>query len=307
LKNKKIEMLFLNFNKCIKFKTMTTLKMNPFTKNMNAFSLPEALPTKNLSELREALWLECLKYTPDPELEALDDKLEREYYLECKCEEERDSFEDDEERDSFEDDEDTEVYHFNKLNKTNFPHTAFEKLKNYAKSNMITLVDATSYSQSCHNCNKFFEQEEDSLYGKLYCSEKCEKEVEVYDCPCFYEKISNCRKFDDVVCDMCTNPDKVSLFNSRYNVTNFDEKKINETRKFAKEHYITICKAIYYASHCHGCGNAEIEYGQMYCNEICCDYIEYFNNQCIYGEGCKLCSNYISQEEQDLRHRLDTI
>ena len=263
----------------------------------------ETAPAKTLADIREALWIECSKYTANPELEALDAELER-LYIVCEEEGERTSFEED---DTYpEGDEDTEVSHFNRLTGTNFPQTVFEKLKNYAKSNMITLVDAISYSQSCHNCHKFFEQEEDSLYGNLYCSKRCEKEVEVYDCPCFYEKISNCRKCDDVVCDICSNTDKVALFNARYKVTNFDEKKINETREFAKKHYITICEAICYASHCHRCGNAEIEYGQMYCNERCCDYIEYFNYHCIYGEGCRLCCNYISQEEQDLRKTLNT-
>jgi hypothetical protein len=42
----------------------------------------------------------------------------------------------------------------------------------------------------------------------------------------------------------------------------------------------------------------------MCCVEPCRDYIKYFNYHCIYGEGCQLCSNYISQEEQDLRERL---
>ena len=104
---------------------------------------------------------------------------------------------------------------------------------------------------------------------------------------------------------MCTNPNKVALFNSRYNVTNFDEKKINETRKYANERYFTICESIYYLSHCHTCGNTEKEYGQMYCSESCCEYKEYFNYRCIYGECCKLCCNYISQEEQDFRQTLN--
>ena len=44
----------------------------------------------------------------------------------------------------------------------------------------------------------------------------------------------------------------------------------------------------------------------MCCVEPCRDYIKYFNYHCIYGEGCKLCSNYISQEEQDFRQTLNT-
>jgi len=262
----------------------------------------EIAPAKRLSGIREALWIECSKYTANPELEALDAELER-LYLVYEEEEERTSFEGD---DNYpEGDEDTEVNHFNRLTESNFNQTKFEKLKNYAKSNMITLSDALSYSQSCHNCNKFFEQEEGSLYGDLYCSERCEKEVEVYDFPCFYKKIFNCRKCDDLVCDICKNPDKVALFNSRYKVTNFDEKKINETRKYAKERYFTICESIYYLSHCHTCGNTEKEYGQMYCSESCCQYKEYFNYRCIYGECCKLCSSYVSQEEQDFRQTLN--
>ena len=287
--------------------------MRQFTENMKNFydidlslntPIPEmkkeeTAPAKTLADIRDALWIECSKYTSNPELEAIDAELER-LYIVCE-EEERTSFEED---DTYpEGDEDTEVSHFNRLTGSNFPETVFEKLKNYAKSNIITLVDAISYSQSCHNCNKFFEQEEDSSYGNLYCSERCEKEVEVYDCPCWYEKMSNSRRCDDVVCDICKNTDKVALFNSRYKVTNFDEKKINETREFAKEHYITICEAIYYLSHCHKCGISKNEYGQMYCNERCYGYSSYY---CIYGEGCQLCSNYISQEEQDLRERLTT-
>ena len=258
----------------------------------------EIAPAKTLADIREALWIECAKYIANPELEAIDAELERLYIV---CEEERTSFEGD---DNYpEGDEDTEVSHFNRLTESNFTQTVFEKLKNYAKSNMITLVDAISYSQSCHNCNKFFEQEEDSSYGNLYCSERCEKEVEVYDCPCWYEKMSKSRRCDDIICDISANIDKVALFNSRYKVTNFDEKKINETREFAKEHYITICEAIYYLSHCHKCGITKNEYGQMYCNKRCYGYNNYY---CIYGEGCRLCCNYISQEEQDFRQRLTT-
>ena len=282
----------------------TTLKINQFNENMNAFtpfnlqtftfSLPEAPPTKTLAEIRMALWIECSKYTPDPELEALDDKLEREYYRDCE-----------EERASFEDDEDTEVNHFNRLNKISFSEKEFELLKKYAISNMISLTDALSYSQVCHNCSTFFEQEEDSLYGNLYCSEKCEKEIEVYGIPCYIKKNSNCRRWDYTECDICSNPDKVALFNARYN-TNFDEKKINETKEFARENYLTIPESIYYMSQCHYCGNIDLNYGDIYCNERCCDYIEDFNYDCSHGDYCKLCSNYTSQEEQYLTHRIET-
>ena len=220
-------------------------------------------------------------------------QLERLYLL-CE-EEERTSFEN---SDScfYTEEEDTEVSHFNYLHETNFTLKEFEGLKNYAKSNMISLSDAICYSNSCHNCNTIFRQEEDSLYGNLYCSEKCEKEIEVYEHPCFYERISNCRNCVDTVCLMCSNPDKVALFNSRYNVSNFDEQKINITRAFSKERCFTICESIYYLSHCHNCDNTEKEYGQLYCSERCCDYVESFNCPCIYGQGCRLCNSCIAQE-----------
>jgi len=251
--------------------------------------LKEIKAPETLATIREALWAICSKYTSNPELEALDAQLETLYLL-CE-EEERTSFENSDSS-SYTEDEDTEVSHFNGLHQTNFTLKEFEGLNNYAKSNLITLSDAISYSQSCHNCNTFFGQER----GNLYCSEKCEKEIEVYERPCFYERISNCRNCDDTVCAMCSNTDKVALFNARYNVTNFDEKKINETMAFSKERYFTICESICCLSRCHNCGNTEKEYGQLYCNQLCCDYVESFNYTCIYGDNCKLCSNCVTQE-----------
>jgi len=275
-----------NFFKPIEVSSnMTTPELK--IKEINA---PETLAT-----IREALWAMCSKYTSNPELEALDAKLETLYLL-CE-EEERTSFDN---RDSFsytEEEYFNEVSHFNCLHETDLTQAEFESLKNYAKTNMITLADAICYAQACHNCNTFFRQEKDNLYGNLYCSEKCEKEIEVYERPCFYERISNCRNCDDVVCAMCSNTDKVALFNSRYNVSNFDEKKINETREYAKERCFTICESICYLSHCHRCGNTEKEYGQLYCNQRCCDYVESFNYPCIYGDNCKLCGNCAPQTD----------
>jgi hypothetical protein len=273
--------------------------VNPFiqvqkTEQINPFSLQEKNNIKTLIELKEALWLECSKYTSDPELEALDAKLEKQYYYD---------YESEEERPSFEDDEDDEVSHFNKLNQSSFTKKDLELLKKYAASNMITLTDAFYYSQVCHNCNTYFDQDEDSLYGNLYCSKKCEKEVQVYQLPCYYKKYSNCRRGDYSDCDICSNPNKVALFNAQYN-TNFDETKINETREFAKVNYLTISESIYYMSQCHYCGNNNINYGDMYCNERCCNYVEDFRYSCSHADYCKLCSNYVSEEEKNLRHRL---
>lgn len=230
-------------------------------------------------------------FTPNPELEALDAKLER-VYMEYTL-----------------DDEDGEAQDFNRLHGTCFQSDTFEKLKEYAKSNMISLSDSIYYSQSCHACNSFFDQE-DGTYGNTYCCDDCENTVEVYDQLCYYKDKADCACCNDTVCAICANPDKVSLFNVRYNQS-FDEEQIQMTKEYVKEfnlcrdasqQYMTIGVAIEYMKCCHNCGNQEIPYGNMYCNRRCSEYIEDYRYPCFRKDDCMICgnNNYYESDDENL-------
>lgn len=140
-------------------------------------------------------------------------------------------------------DGDEEVNHFNRLNETCYPSKEYEKLKNYAKTNMITLRDAIFYSQKCHTCRCDMGQCEGSMYGNTYCSDYCETQVELYEREC-------CNSIGylyhpDMECNICLNPDKTTAFNLRYNVE-FDDDSIKEIKYYAKIHEMTIWDAIDY-------------------------------------------------------------
>jgi hypothetical protein len=251
-----------------------------------------------------------LYFTPNPELEALDAKLEQKYNdtilddvnLEWDCE--------DDVRDYHYYYYD-EVDHFNTLHKTFFSYNLFEKLKEYAKNNRISLRDSIYYSQSCHCCGTFFEQEEESGYGNTYCSDVCENAVEVCDRPCYYMHTDNYNSCDEYeVCVICSNPDKVSLFNARYDQS-FDEEKIKITQEYVKDNNLyrdeshqqmTIKVAIEYLKCCHNCGNQEIPYGNMYCNRRCSEYIEDYRYPCFRKDDCMICgnNNYYESDDENL-------
>ena len=195
-------------------------------------------------------------FAVNPDFEALDAKLEQ----------------DDEDEDDDDDEEyDDELDQFNREHGTCFPLESYEKLKEYAMRNMITLRDAIHQSQSCHACNSFFEQNEytDYGYGNLYCCDTCENDIEVYDQLCYSRYKVDCMCCDDTVCAICSNPDKVALFNSKFDVQDFDEETIQLTKDYARENQLTIREAMEQLSCCHTCGNTEITYGDIYCSHHC--------------------------------------
>ena len=195
-------------------------------------------------------------FAVNPDFEALDAKLEQ----------------DDEDEDDDDDEEyDDELDQFNREHGTCFPLESYEKLKEYAMRNMITLRDAIHNSQTCHACNSFFEQNEytDYGYGNLYCCDTCENDIEVYDQLCYSRYKADCMCCDDTVCAICSNPDKVALFNAKFDVQDFDEEDIQMTKDYAKENQLTIRDAMEQLSCCHTCGNTEITYGDIYCSHHC--------------------------------------
>lgn len=243
-------------------------------------------------------------FTPNPELEALDAKLEQQYndaiieHVDLEWDTESDDYYCD------------EVDHFNILHSTFFPSNLFEKLKEHAKRNMISLRDSIYYSQSCHCCGTFFEQEEGE-YGNTYCSDTCENAVEVCDDLCYYMDTDNHNPYEDYkVCVICSNPDKVALFNAMYDQS-FDEEKIKITKDYVKDcnlyrdasqQHMTIRVAIEYLKCCHNCGNTEIPYGNTYCNKRCCEYIEDYRYPCFRKDDCMICSsnNYYESDDENL-------
>jgi hypothetical protein len=74
---------------------------------------------------------------------------------------------------------------------------------------------------------------------------------------------------DDTVCAICSNPDKVALFNAKFDVQDFDEEGIQMTKDYARENQLTILESIEQLSCCHTCGNTEIMYGDIYCSYHC--------------------------------------
>jgi hypothetical protein len=152
-------------------------------------------------------------------------------------------------------DGDEEVNHFNRLHETCYSSKVFEKLKKYAKTNMITLRDSIFYAQNCHNCRCDMGQGDGSMFGNTYCSDYCETQVELYECEC-------CNSIgylyhDDMECNICLNPDKTAAFNVRYNVE-FDDDSIKEIKYYAKIHEMTIRDAIDYYNDKYNTNNNEI-------------------------------------------------
>ncbi len=260
---------------------------DPF-EHKSLFDINNIYANKSLAEIREALWIECSKYIADPYLEDIDAKLEKLYYN-CEIDEERSSFDDniiiiDEEVIIIDDncDYSDELNHFNKFNGSSITLKNLESLKNYAKKYKISLNKANYYAQFCHNCEYQFDFDTELENGCLYCCEECEKNVEVYGNPCI---CSNEK------CDICLDKDNVLIFNSRYNVTNFDEEKIKMTVEYAEREDLTISEAIEYLSECHKCGNKNLPYGDEYCNQRCCDAIEDFHYECCRSQSCKKSSS----------------
>jgi hypothetical protein len=139
---------------------------------------------------------------------------------------------------------DAEVNHFNLLNDSCFNRTDYEKVKNYAKTNMITLRDAIKYSQSCHACNFYYlDSGECSMYGDTYCCDECEANIEIYQKECYYS--AGYLYHGDKECNICLNPDKTAAFNTRYNV-DFDDDSIKEIKYYARIYEMTIRDAIDY-------------------------------------------------------------
>jgi hypothetical protein len=139
---------------------------------------------------------------------------------------------------------DEEVKHFNLLNDSCFNTTDYEKLKNYAKTNIVTMRDAIKYSQSCHACGFYYlDSGECSMYGDTYCCDECETNVEVYQKECRYS--AGYLYHDDMECNICLNPDKTGAFNTRYNV-DFDDDSIKEIKYYARIYEMTIRDAIDY-------------------------------------------------------------
>jgi hypothetical protein len=141
-------------------------------------------------------------------------------------------------------DGDDEVNHFNRLHDTCFDTEKYQKLKNYAKINIVTLRDAIKYSQSCHACGFYYlDSGECSMYGDTYCCDECETNVEVYQKECRYS--AGYLYHDDMECNICLNPDKTGAFNTRYNV-DFDDDSIKEIKYYARIYEMTIRDAIDY-------------------------------------------------------------
>ncbi len=136
-------------------------------------------------------------------------------------------------------DGDDEVNHFNRLHDTCFDSDGYEKLKKYAKTNMITMRDAISYSQSCHACNYYYlDCGECSMYGDTYCCEECETKIELNQELCFSNECN-------MECKICSNPDKTLAFNTRYNV-DFDDEIISKVKGYAKKYDMNVKDAIEY-------------------------------------------------------------
>ena len=139
-------------------------------------------------------------------------------------------------------DGDDEVNHFNRLHETCFASKDYEILKNYAKTNMITMRDAIFYAQKCHACNCNLGQGKGSMFGNTYCSDACETKIEVFQHRCFKNKFL-C--YDNLECKICFNPDNTKAFNIRYNVE-FDGESISRIRHYGKLYEMTIRDAIKY-------------------------------------------------------------
>lgn len=71
----------------------------------------------------------------------------------------------------------------------------------------------------------------------------------------------------------------------------FDEHE-QEIFEFADANYLSIAEAVDYLKTCHHCGNPDIPFADLYCNERCQDYSIEYCYPCYRQKDCKICDNW---------------
>jgi len=126
------------------------------------------------------------------------------------------------------------------------------ELEKYSYKTQLTLTDSVQYSQNCHYCA---DEMGENRFKQIYCCDDCEIAVEVYERECIHTKLSKIHGESESEndCKICSRKGNFA-FNLRYGVT-LSEIRIQNVRKFAKEHRITITEAIVRYAELNDCGN----------------------------------------------------
>jgi hypothetical protein len=89
-------------------------------------------------------------------------------------------------------------------------------------------------------------------YKEIYCCDDCEIAVEVYENDCIYANLRRLLPIHEIDCKICSRKSNFA-FNMKYSVA-LSEIRIQNVRKFAKEHRIKMSDAIPRYAELNDCG-----------------------------------------------------
>ena len=84
---------------------------------------------------------------------------------------------------------------------------------------------------------------------------------------------------------------EVNEFNERYG-TCFGAEQLVIFKQYQANNHLKIWDAIEYIQSCHKCDSFLTHFGNEYCNERCCEYVEDYRYPCFRGEDCLICYGY---------------
>jgi hypothetical protein len=125
----------------------------------------------------------------------------------------------------------------------------YEELEKYSHKTQLSLLESVSYSRQCHRCG---DDMGEKRYKEIYCCDDCEIAVEVYENDCIYANLRRLLPIHEIDCKICSRKSNFA-FNMKYDVA-LSEIRIQNVRKFAKEHRIKMSDAIPRYAELNDCG-----------------------------------------------------
>lgn len=125
----------------------------------------------------------------------------------------------------------------------------FIELEKYSHKTQLSLFDSVSYSRHCHQCG---DEMGENRFKQIYCCDDCEIAVEVYERECITVKLSKMQGESENECKICSRKGNFGFY-MRYGVT-LSEIRIQNVRKYAKEHRIKMSDAIVRYAELNDCG-----------------------------------------------------
>ena len=113
------------------------------------------------------------------------------------------------------------------------------QLEKYSHKTQLSLIDSIQYSRNCHHCTKDMDE---NRFKQVYCSDNCEIAVEVDERDCICGK----------QCKICSRKGNFAFY-MRYGVT-LNEIRIQNVRKYAQKHRITMTESIARYAELNYCG-----------------------------------------------------